>query len=118
MYGILIGAACTLPISVYELLTVPDIRFDWKVILSLAYMGLVCTALAHVLWNKSLSMIEAGTCSLFYPLQPMVAVLLGWLFLEEKININFIIGAIFIIGGVVISLVEAQINNKYKRMAE
>ncbi|MEA4847513.1 MAG: EamA family transporter, partial [Clostridiaceae bacterium] len=118
VYGILIGAACTLPISVYELLTVPDIRFDWKVILSLAYMGLVCTALAHVLWNKSLSMIEAGTCSLFYPLQPMVAVLLGWLFLEEKININFIIGAIFIIGGVVISLVEAQINNKYKRMAE
>lgn len=110
VYGILIGAACTLPISIYELATVSNVRFDWKVTLSLIYMGLVCTALAHVLWNKSLSMIEAGTCSLFYPVQPMVAVFLGWLFLGESINLNFVIGAVLIIGGVVLSLVDV---NKY-----
>ncbi|NLK36177.1 MAG: DMT family transporter, partial [Gracilibacteraceae bacterium] len=70
------------------------------------YMGLVCTGLAHVLWNKSLSMLEAGTCSLFYPIQPMVAVLLGWLFLGESINLSFVFGAVLIIGGVVFSLLD------------
>jgi drug/metabolite transporter (DMT)-like permease len=106
VYGILIGAAFTLPVSVYEIAVASDIQFDWKVILSLIYMGLVCTGLAHVLWNKSLSMLEAGTCSLFYPIQPMVAVLLGWLFLGESINLSFVFGAVLIIGGVVFSLLD------------
>ena len=112
VYGILIGAAFTLPVSVYEIEVASDIQFDWKVILSLFYMGLVCTGLAHVLWNKSLSMLEAGTCSLFYPIQPMVAVLLGWLFLGESINLSFVFGAVLIIGGVVFSLLDA--NKMYK----
>jgi len=67
-------------------------------------MGIVCTALGHVLWNKSLSMIEAGKCSLFYPLQPMVAALIGWTFLKEEINSTFIIGAVLIIFGVLFSV--------------
>lgn len=105
-YGILIGGACTLPISVYELIKTNNVQFDWAVILSLVYMGIVCTAIAHVFWNKSLSMIEAGICSLFYPLQPMVAVLLGWLLLGESIGMNFISGAFLIIGGVMFSIID------------
>ncbi|MBU2699539.1 drug/metabolite transporter (DMT)-like permease [Sporomusaceae bacterium BoRhaA] len=103
-YGIIIGAICNLPCSIYELVMTPNVQFDWTAILSLLYMGLVCTAFAHVYWNKSLAMLEAGTCSLFYPLQPMSAVLLGWLFLGESININFIFGAILIISGVIFSI--------------
>lgn len=106
VYGILIGSAFTLPVSIYELMTTPNVQFDWIVILSVVYMGLICTALAHVLWNKSLSMLEAATCSLFYPVQPMVAVLLGWLFLGESISTNFIFGAILIVGGVVFSIID------------
>jgi len=106
VYGILIGALCALPVSTYELVTTPDIRFDGSVVLSLFYMGLVCTALAHALWNRSLSMIEAGNCSLFYPVQPMVAVFLGWLLLGESISPYFILGAVLIVGGVVLSIVD------------
>jgi drug/metabolite transporter (DMT)-like permease len=103
-YGMLIAVLCTLPISIYELTTTSNVTFDWKVIISLLYMGLVCTALAYVLWNKSLSTIEAGTCSLFYPVQPMVSVLFGFMFLGERIDINFVFGAILIIGGVLYSI--------------
>ncbi|HOC08586.1 MAG TPA: EamA family transporter [Bacillota bacterium] len=80
VYGIIIAIVFTLPVSVYELLIVQNVQFDLKVALSLVYIGLVCTALAHVLWNKSLSMVEAGTCSMFYPIQPLVAALFGWIF--------------------------------------
>lgn len=103
-YGIIVGFAFTFPVSAYELITTPNVQFDLKVILAIIYMGIVCTAFAHVLWNKSLSILEAGACSLFYPVQPMVAVLLGWMFLGEEININFIFGTVLIIGGVLISI--------------
>ncbi len=104
-YGILIAAVFNLPCAVYELTVTPNIQFDWTVVLALLYMGLVCTAFAHVYWNKCLSLIEAGTCSLFYPIQPLSAVLLGWLFLGESIDINFIIGAFLIISGVIFSII-------------
>ena len=103
-YGIIIAAVCTLPFSIWELMVTSDVQFDRSVVLSMLYIGIVCTALAHVLWNKSLSMIEAGTCSLFYPVQPMVAVFLGWMFLGESISWNFVFGAILIIGGVLFSI--------------
>lgn len=106
-YGIIVAAFCTLPLSAIELANT-YVQFDWSIILWLLYMGLVCTALAHVLWNKSLSILEAGTCSSFYPLQPMVAVFLGWIFLGEKMNVNFIIGAVLIIAGVLFSLIEPK----------
>jgi drug/metabolite transporter (DMT)-like permease len=105
-YCMFVVTACTLPCSAYELVTTHNVQFHCTAIVSLLYMGLVCTALAYILWNKSLSMIEAGTCSLFYPVQPMVSVLLGCMFLGEKIDIKFIFGAILIIGGVLFSILE------------
>lgn len=102
-YCMFIATACTLPFSIIELITTSNIQFDWLVIISLLYMGVICTALAYVFWNKSLSLIEAGTCSLFYPVQPMVSVILGMIFLGEQININFIFGAALIIGGALLA---------------
>ncbi|MBP2637289.1 MAG: DMT(drug/metabolite transporter) superfamily permease [Firmicutes bacterium] len=107
-YAIIIAAICTMPFSLWELSVSSDVQFDGSVMLAILYIGLVCTALSHVLWNKSLSMIEAGTCSLFYPLQPMVAVLLGGIFLGESISANFVFGAILIICGVMFSIIGSK----------
>jgi len=104
-YGIIIAAICTLPLAIWELTVTANVQLDGSVVLAMLYIGLVCTALSHVLWNKSLSLIDAGTCSVFYPVQPMVAVFLGWLFLGENISLNFVFGALLIIGGVLLSLV-------------
>ncbi|MTI61054.1 MAG: EamA family transporter [Firmicutes bacterium] len=105
-YGIIIAMFCALPVSIYELHVTADFDFvlEWKVIFSLIYIGVVCTAMAHMLWNKSISMIEAGRCSLFYPIQAMVSVLLGWIILGENIDIRFIFGAVFIVAGVLFSI--------------
>lgn len=116
-YSILVALACTLPVLIYELLTTPHVQlFDPATISSILYMGLVCTALSHVLWNKSLSMIEAGSCSLFYPLQPMVAVSLGGLFSGEKMSITFLMGAVLIIGGVLFSVLAGRRRNYEKSL--
>ncbi|WRS26274.1 DMT family transporter [Oscillospiraceae bacterium MB08-C2-2] len=105
-HGVLVAFVCTIPFTAYELATGPQTNLlQPGTLLGLLYLGLVCTALTNVLWNKSLSMIEAGRCALFYPLQPMVAALLGFFFLHESIGLTFILGAALILGGVIFSVV-------------
>lgn len=109
VYAMVVAAVCTLPASLYELLTVPNVElFDPVVALSVIYMAIVATAVAHVCWNKSLSMLEASTCSLFYPVQPLVSVLLGALLLGERMQGRFWVGMGLIAGGVLVSVLAGQ----------
>ena len=57
------------------------------------YMGIFTTGVAQYLWGKSLAVLDAGVCSMFYPLQPVFSVILGRLFLSEPLRPNFFIGA-------------------------
>jgi drug/metabolite transporter (DMT)-like permease len=108
-YAMLVALCFLLPTALVEMAFYPKFDlFQPAVLGSVVYMGLVATALAYVLWNKSLSMIEAGVCSLFYPIQPMVSVLLGWLLLGERMNASFFVGAALIIGGVLLSILTSQ----------
>ncbi len=105
-YAIIIAFICTIPCCAYEIITSHNsIKFDGQVILSILYIGIACTAVSHVLWNKSLSLIEASSCSLFYPIQPMVSTLLGCMFLNEIIHMKFILGAALIIAGIIYSVI-------------
>ncbi len=100
-YGMLVAAVCCLPFAAMDFAALPGLSvFTPEIILQLLYIALVCTALAHVLWNNSLSLLEAGSCSMFYPVQPMVSALLGWLCLGEAITSQFLLGATFIVCGV------------------
>lgn len=112
-YAILVAFVCTLPFSAYELITTPGVDiFRPDVLLGLLYVGVVCTAMTNVLWNASLSMIEAGRCALFYPIQPLVATILGSIFLHEPVHLTFVLGAALIIGGVLFSVISERIKAK------
>jgi len=107
-YALAVALVCTIPFSAYEVLTMPGIdllRPD--VLLGLLYMGAACTALTNVLWNAALSLIEAGRCALFYPVQPLVASLMGAIFLQETLQTSFLIGSALIVGGVVFSVLSS-----------
>jgi drug/metabolite transporter (DMT)-like permease len=73
-------------------------------IISVLYLGVIGTAVPNLLWNLSLSKIDASICSLFYPVQPLVSVLLGGLMLGERMNISFWIGAVMILSGLFLSI--------------
>ncbi len=94
----------TIPASAVELAHTPAV-WDAGVILSLLYMAVMCTCVAHLLWNESLSLIEAGTCSSFYPVQPLTATILGILFLGEAVSLSFWIGTVLILMGVMLCLI-------------
>jgi len=105
-YGMMVAAFWTLPFAVYDTGVAKTATFSVPIIAGLLYMGVICTALAYYLWNKSLSMLEASRCGLFYPLQPMVSAFLGWLILGEAITTRFVVGAFLIVSGVMFSIFE------------
>lgn len=103
-YGVGIAALCYLPVCLWEIAETGGIHLDAPGILALLYMGVVCTGGAYYLWNKSLSLLDASTCSAFYPVQPLVSAGLGMLFLGEKTGLGFWIGALLIVAGIFVNL--------------
>lgn len=70
-------------------------------VLAILYMGVLCTGVAHFLWNWCLARMEASTCFAFYPLQPITSALLGILFLRESITLRFVLGSVLTLLGIV-----------------
>ncbi len=104
-YGILIGAVLTLPLAIAEHAVNPaPLAIDLKVVAGLLYISLIGTALTLYLWNTSLSLLDTCYCSLFYPVQAVVAMLLSWMFLGEPITLRFIIGTALVAFGVLYSV--------------
>ena len=82
--------------------------FPLSSVMAVVFMALVGTATAHSLWNYSLSKMDASFCSMFYPLQPLTASVLGVLVLGEKITANFVIGGAVICCGIVAAVLSAK----------
>lgn len=72
-------------------------------VMAVLYMGIFTTGVAQYLWGKSLAVLDAGVCSMFYPLQPVFSVILGGIFLNEQLRPGFFAGAGLIAITVVIS---------------
>lgn len=103
--GMLFALIPNIPAAALELAAAPC-TLTASAVLALIYMAAVCTALAHTLWNKSLQILSAGTCSMLYPLQPLTSAVLGVLVLHEGITASFLAGAAVICAGVLISVRE------------
>lgn len=104
-----VAAVCYLPAAIIEsgIQKVPVfyiLTHEASCTLSLLYMGVLCTGVAYTLWNKSLSLLDAGICSAFYPIQPAISTFLGILLLGEAISAGFVVGSVLIVCGVLISL--------------
>lgn len=100
-----ITVICDLPLCIYDLTTTTmAVQFDFIALAGLCYIGIMCTALTLVLWNKSLAALPASVCSAFYPVQTLTSSTIGILLFHEAAGFNFFAGTILIIAGVLISL--------------
>lgn len=104
-YSMLVSAGLNIPVVIYMVKTV-EVNFTYKVVTALLYLSFVGAGIAQFTWVKCLSMLPASTCSLFYPLQPIFASLLGALILGEPFTIPFFIGLALISADIVISAKE------------
>jgi drug/metabolite transporter (DMT)-like permease len=70
----------------------------------LLILGLFCTALPHILFIKSLTSIKAQLASVVTGLEPVYAIIFAALFLNEIPNLKTILGAIIVLGAVLLAM--------------
>ena len=66
-----------------------------------AYLSVVGSALAYALWFRGIDRLPAFSVSLLGPLSPLVATLLGWVVLDQRMTGLQLLGAAVALGGVV-----------------
>ena len=72
---------------------------SWEALLYLIFFG---SLLAYSAYVFAISKLPPTLVSIYAYINPIVAVLLGWLLLSEKMNVNMIIGTLITLGGVYI----------------
>lgn len=106
------AAAMTTPVMFVEWRFLPLRGLDnpllWGAVL---YLGVIATAGAFYLWNKGLSLVEAGIGSVFFFLQPVVGALLGWLLLGERLAVSFFVGGGVIMLAVLIASLPSSVSS-------
>ncbi len=69
-------------------------------LLGLVWLGLIGAALTYALWFRGIARLESAVVSFLGFLSPVTAVLLGWVFLNQTLNLPQIAGAVFVIGSI------------------
>jgi drug/metabolite transporter (DMT)-like permease len=80
----------------------PNSLFGW---ISMIHLGISCTTLAYLLYNKGLAKLSPVIVSILSLIEVLMATVLGMIFLPNLIyfSIDFVIGASLILGAIVIS---------------
>ncbi len=97
------GLPIGVPLAWVELTTIGMGEITSGVVAGVLYLGIISTALAMYLWNKSLALLDAGLVSLLFFAQPVVGVALGALLLHEPLGLPFWLGAALISGGLLLA---------------
>ena len=103
-FAFLGGLLLTIPAAALELPQRPIGQITLEIILGILYLGVVSTAGAMWMWNRSFALVDASVASLFFFAQPLVGTLLSVLLLNQQMTINLWIGSILIAGGVLLSI--------------
>ncbi|HMK07655.1 MAG TPA: DMT family transporter [Anaerolineales bacterium] len=99
------GLLVSLPMAWTEGNGSPRGSLSLPLLLGVLYLGLISTALAMYLWNRSLALLEAGVVSLLFFAQPVVGVSLGALLLGETLGPGFWLGAALIGAGLFLAAI-------------
>lgn len=96
------GALFFFPLTLYYAPRgVLDVTFGYFLVI--VYLGIFITVIAYGSYNFAISKIPANKASIFINLIPVLAVMNGYLFLNERLNSVQVAAIIAVIGGVVIS---------------
>jgi len=104
-WAFLVGAASFLPMMLREFVTIPHLyaALDWRGYLGIGYGAIFSSAMGYGLFAWGLSKIDATDTAVFAYVDPIVGTVLGALLLQEPITTPFLLGALFIFGGIFVA---------------
>lgn len=89
--------------------------FNQKAILSVLYLSIFGTIVAFTTYYWLLKEINAVILSLSSFITPIIAILLGWFFLDETLSNNVIFGSFFVLIGILFGNLKGLRNYYLKR---
>ncbi|HXP92629.1 MAG TPA: DMT family transporter [Candidatus Binatia bacterium] len=78
-----------------------------EVLGSIAYVAILATALANLLWSRVLTLFTASGASMIIFMAPVFGHIWSWLILREPVDPLEVAGAVLVIGGMAISTPQA-----------
>ncbi|MFD2924059.1 DMT family transporter [Halobacillus naozhouensis] len=119
-------AALLLMTGISVILLIPVVLIEWWVtgvpsfersshVIGLLYLGIFPSFIALILYNRAVDALGPSQASVFLNFLPVVTMLGAYFWLEETITVMQIIGALIVIGGVILT---TQFNKLGRRKAD
>ena len=74
-----------------------EVRWSWGGVLSVLYLGVGCSWLAYLLWNKGMNKVPANVSGLLISLEPVVGVIMAVWILGEHLSAVSALGVFIVI---------------------
>src|SRR5258707_6594740 len=97
------GAACLIPLWIWELISRPVMTLDAKNLLSLFYVAVVPSTLAYLWFNRGVQLIGANRAAPIFHVVPVFGSVMAFIFLGERPQPFHIIGFALVLTGVYIA---------------
>lgn len=76
-----------------------DVLLKPEVIWNLLFLGVVASMICYVVWNWVISKLGAVVATNWIYFNPITTILFAWWLLHEQITVWFLLGTVFILGG-------------------
>jgi drug/metabolite transporter (DMT)-like permease len=97
------GAACLIPLLIFELYTRPLMQLDTANLLSLFYVAVFPSTLAYLCFNRGVQLIGANRAAPFFHVVPVFGSIMAIAFLGEKPQLFHFIGFALVLTGVFVA---------------
>ncbi len=97
------GAACLIPLLIWELLSRPVMQLDAMNLLTLFYVAVFPSALAYLCFNRGVQLIGANRAAPFFHVVPVFGSAMAIVFLGERPQLFHIIGFALVLTGVFVA---------------
>ena len=97
------GAACLIPLFIWELFARPLMRIDTANLLTLLYVALFPSTLAYLCFNRGVQLIGANRAAPFFHVVPVFGTVMSIVFLDEHPQVFHFIGFALVLTGVFVA---------------
>ncbi|MBP1095382.1 drug/metabolite transporter (DMT)-like permease [Bradyrhizobium diazoefficiens] len=94
------GAACLIPLEIWELSARPVMKFDAPNLLTLFYVAVFPSTLAYLCFNRGVRLIGANRAAPFFHVVPVFGSIMAMVFLGERPQAFHFIGFALVLSGV------------------
>jgi drug/metabolite transporter (DMT)-like permease len=97
------GAACLIPLFIWDLFARPPMQIDTANLLTLAYVALFPSTIAYLCFNRGVQLIGANRAAPFFHVVPVFGTVMSIVFLGEHPQAFHFIGFALVLAGVFVA---------------